>query len=659
MVSTNDEVVNDTVSATEVQQALAAEIKPISEEDFEKAQKTFQQGKKNLFLNKYDESVNNIGEACKIYTSKYGEFDSHCAEVYFFYGKALLELARVENNVLGNALNGVPEDNEPIDDSRYGNPEDVAAEEKKEISDKVIEALCDSEEQKAGEKKESGEEKMETTTAAAPAPSETEINKNKADDAEAAKKEEKKSEECGAAEKKSEESSEVVEAKKEDKKEETAAAPAVTNGEETVKSTEAAAAAEENGKKKEGEEEAGGDDEEDGDDEAEDEDEGGEDLTKNDEQAKDEAEAEDISNLQRSWEMFELAKLVYTKNFDNDLLFKNKRIAECLLKLGEISIEQEIYEQAINDINESIKLQEEQKEQRDDRMLAESFYQLGLAQQFNNQFSEANESYQKSINILQIKIEKLKGKLMNMGDDADAELEKNTIKDEIAELETLLPEMTSKLEEVTEQGQQSLNLIKEAKECFLNNMEAKSNGDSANGSASGAAAGATSTNGDVKDITSLVKSKRKICGSPANENGSVKKTRLSDSDECVNGNGNGNGKAAAENGGICDEDKIEVDEKMKTEEEVKMNGSSEKPAAIEEEAKKDANKEEEKMDKEMKPIESSAAASSEEKPVCENGSGDTAAEKIAVDEPAKIEAAEQPAAAVAPIAATEAPSATA
>ena len=37
-----------------------------SEEDFEKAQKTFQLGKKNLFLSKYDESVNNIGEACKV-----------------------------------------------------------------------------------------------------------------------------------------------------------------------------------------------------------------------------------------------------------------------------------------------------------------------------------------------------------------------------------------------------------------------------------------------------------------------------------------------------------------------------------------------------------------------------------------------------------------
>ena len=30
----------------------------------------------------------------------------NAAEVYYFYGRALLELARVESTVLGNALNG-------------------------------------------------------------------------------------------------------------------------------------------------------------------------------------------------------------------------------------------------------------------------------------------------------------------------------------------------------------------------------------------------------------------------------------------------------------------------------------------------------------------------------------------------------------------------
>ena len=37
-----------------------------TENEFEKAQKIFQQGKKNLLLNKYEEAVDNIDEACKL-----------------------------------------------------------------------------------------------------------------------------------------------------------------------------------------------------------------------------------------------------------------------------------------------------------------------------------------------------------------------------------------------------------------------------------------------------------------------------------------------------------------------------------------------------------------------------------------------------------------
>jgi len=455
MVSTTDEVISET-PAVEINN----DIVQITEEDFEKAQKTFQLGKKNLFLNKYDESVNNIGDACKIYSAKFGEFDSNCAELYFYYGRALLELARVENTVLGNALNGVPEDTGPIDDSRYGNPEELPPEEKQEISEKVIDALCNTDEERKPE--ETTEAKPETETAApvaieTPAPVATETP---------------------AAE---------------------------TNGEAAV--TEP--------KEANGEEVAAEEEEEEEDDEEE------EDITKNDEQAKDEAEAEEISNLQRSWEMFELAKLVYSKNFENDISFKNKRIAECLMKLGEISIEQEIYDQAITDISESIRLQEELKEQRDERMLAESFYQLGLAQQFNNLFNEANESYQKSINIMQLRIEKLKGKLESMGNDAETEAERNTLKDEITELETLLPEMQSKLEEVNEQGQQSLNLIKEAKECMTASVEATLGQPATNG-------------GEIKDITCMVKSKRKI-NEVTDDISNQKKTRLSGADEIENG----------------------------------------------------------------------------------------------------------------------------
>jgi len=456
MVSTNDEVISEPQGVEVKTITNVVDLKNISEEDFEKAQKTFQLGKKNLFLNKIDESVNNIGDACSIYTAKFGELDPQCAEIYYFYGRALLELARVESTVLGNALNGVPEESGPIDDSRYGNPDDVAAEEKEEIADKVIDAMCST----TDEKSETTENGASTTPAT----------------------------ETPAATTETPVTTEV------------AAVPAEVKTDDTVEKKEEAA---------EGEE-----DEEEGDEECE---EGDEDISKNDEQAKDDAEAEDISNLQRAWEMLELAKLVYTKNFDSDRTFKNKRIAECLVKLGEISIEQEIYDQAINDISESIRLQEEQKEERDERMLAESFYQLGLAQQFNNLFSEANESYQKSINIVQLRIEKLKAKLAQLEQENENESERNTIKDEINEMNELLPEMTSKLEELSEQSQQSMKLIKEA---LINNAAEEVS--SSNGI----------INGEVKDITGLVKSKRKITeANTEEENTNLKKTRLSEAND--------------------------------------------------------------------------------------------------------------------------------
>jgi len=461
MVSTNDEPQQTASADVQIEQETN-EIKVISEEDMVKAQKSFQQGKKNLVLNKYAESVNNIEEACRVYSTKYGEFDPQCAEVYFYFGKALLELARVENNVLGNALTGVPEDTGPINDSRYGNPDDIAPEEKEQISDNVIDAMCTTEENNQGAAAEK---------TAVPA------TENGAEATPAV--EQQKPDEEMLEKKPTEETTPVVEEKK----------------------------TEEGEAKPKEDEEAGDDEEEEGDDDEEEEEETAEGGVKENAES-----AEDISNLQRAWEMFELAKLVYSKNFADDLVFKKKRIAECLLKLGEISIEQELYDQACTDIKESIRLQEEQRdEDRDERMLAESYYQQGLAQQFNNQFDDAKESFQRALNILQLRTEKLRGRLDGGLAEED---EKTKLTEEITEIEALLPELNGKLEEVAEQDKQSVAAIQEAKECFMNNIVG-------NGSMNPV------RNGDeVKDITSMVKSKRKISGPQEDVNG-LKKTRLS------------------------------------------------------------------------------------------------------------------------------------
>ena len=45
-------------------------------------------------------------ESCRLFAEQFGETAPECAESYFYYGRALLELARIENGVLGNALEG-------------------------------------------------------------------------------------------------------------------------------------------------------------------------------------------------------------------------------------------------------------------------------------------------------------------------------------------------------------------------------------------------------------------------------------------------------------------------------------------------------------------------------------------------------------------------
>ena len=48
----------------------------------------------------------NLGEVCELPSAEFGETAPECAEAYFYYGKALLEMARLEAGVLDNGLDG-------------------------------------------------------------------------------------------------------------------------------------------------------------------------------------------------------------------------------------------------------------------------------------------------------------------------------------------------------------------------------------------------------------------------------------------------------------------------------------------------------------------------------------------------------------------------
>uniref|UniRef100_A0A8C9SK66 Nuclear autoantigenic sperm protein (histone-binding) n=1 Tax=Scleropages formosus TaxID=113540 RepID=A0A8C9SK66_SCLFO len=76
----------------------------------EEARKLLGKGNKHLIMGDVVSAVNVFQEACAMLAEKYGDTADECGEAFFLCGKALLELARMENTVLGNALEGVPEE---------------------------------------------------------------------------------------------------------------------------------------------------------------------------------------------------------------------------------------------------------------------------------------------------------------------------------------------------------------------------------------------------------------------------------------------------------------------------------------------------------------------------------------------------------------------
>ncbi|KAK2858176.1 hypothetical protein Q7C36_006095 [Tachysurus vachellii] len=77
---------------------------------FEEAKKLIGTGNRHLVMKDVVSAVSVFQEACAMLAEKYGDTADECGEAFFLCGKSLLELARMENSVLGNALEGVPEE---------------------------------------------------------------------------------------------------------------------------------------------------------------------------------------------------------------------------------------------------------------------------------------------------------------------------------------------------------------------------------------------------------------------------------------------------------------------------------------------------------------------------------------------------------------------
>uniref|UniRef100_A0A8C3LSR5 Nuclear autoantigenic sperm protein n=1 Tax=Chrysolophus pictus TaxID=9089 RepID=A0A8C3LSR5_CHRPC len=118
-------------------------------------------GQKHLVMGNIPAAVNAFQEAASLLGKKYGETADECAEAFFYYGKSLLELARMENGVLGNALEGVQVEEEgekAEDDSAL--PAVDETEESEEEDKENDKAEDDKENELAVEDKESEEEEI-------------------------------------------------------------------------------------------------------------------------------------------------------------------------------------------------------------------------------------------------------------------------------------------------------------------------------------------------------------------------------------------------------------------------------------------------------------------------------------------------------------------
>jgi tetratricopeptide (TPR) repeat protein len=110
---------------------------------FEHAKELLAEGKRDLLVHAIPDAVSNCSKACEIMAKHKGEMATEMAEAYFYYGKSLLELSRVESGVLGNALDGVDMETKSTDvkDALVEDTEAMTTDERSEIEEKVADAL--------------------------------------------------------------------------------------------------------------------------------------------------------------------------------------------------------------------------------------------------------------------------------------------------------------------------------------------------------------------------------------------------------------------------------------------------------------------------------------------------------------------------------------
>jgi len=242
--------------------------------------------------------------------------------------------------------------------------------------------------------------------------------------------------------------------------------------------------------------------------------------------------------------MLELAKTIFSKHADSLEAKDEKRLAledklsETYQTLGEVSIENENYPQAVEDLTMCLRRRQDFLP-LDSRCIAETHYQLGVALGFDTQFDEAVNALNDAISVLEKRVSNLK----KSKEAQESKEEAEKMEKEITEIEGLIPEIREKIADTKDMQQESVKRIGDRR-LIEDAMAAKiaaeankdQNGDGKESSPKKAAA----------SISHLVKKRKKSEeeGEKA-ENGDVKKPHL---EEGTNGSNGTAATASASNG---------------------------------------------------------------------------------------------------------------
>jgi len=156
------------------------------------------------------------------------------------------------------------------------------------------------------------------------------------------------------------------------------------------------------------------------------------------------AEEEEDSGLQIAWEVLELAAIIFSRQGEGSLA----NLADALIELGGISMENSHFDVAVKDFLKSLDVFDKMKDPSK-RHIAEVHFKIGLSYSFLNEFESSVVALKKAIELLDMEIETLKAK------EQTEELAKD-----IKDIEEIKQEIQDKITEVEEQKQESIEEVK-------------------------------------------------------------------------------------------------------------------------------------------------------------------------------------------------------